>query len=226
MPDLMPGHLYVALQYPTDPLHHHEHSLELLPKHLQKQDNRARELEYAWSFILTSARNAEMLTAQYVLVSPPLTGSSLGGLNVCIRNECRPKHSRYIEIFDRAPGLLGNIPRLMILLEIGPVNVEYFEVFLANHLAVATWPLFISADHAAHLWVRDVLVGYPGFDINDETIISVEEAVRTSLRRHLCQRKPDHDWTDFTRTPMWRVHIYDVNCHAYCRDKRVDEDEE
>ncbi|KAI1754912.1 hypothetical protein F4782DRAFT_465357 [Xylaria castorea] len=210
-------HLYVALQYPENPVVDHELCPELLPACLQTQANGDCELEYTWSFILPFKLNGEIIAKQYTLVYQTKTENNPEILNRRFRNEHLLKHGRSIEICVRSPWTLAIIPRLMVLLEIQPVDMHEFEAFLASHNDFTNWTRLTKGDHATHLWARNVLIDYRAIKVNDVTIILVEAAARTSVRRHQRLRRKTHDWTSFKGTPLWQVYIYDVRYSGCCR---------
>ncbi|KAI8948500.1 hypothetical protein F4801DRAFT_581366 [Xylaria longipes] len=214
---LKPNHLYVAFQYPRDPEMDFELCPELLPENLRWQANGEREFEYTWSFIVTAEINGQVVTKQYSLISGTVPENNPSVMERCIRNEHLLTFSRYIETSVRSPGILASIPRLMVLLEMQPVNTKYFEKFLANHNAVANWPAITWGAHMTHLWARNILVDCKAININDETITSVEEAARISLRKHQLLRHQNHNWSSFTNTPLWQVHVYDPSRRNYRR---------
>ncbi|RYC55970.1 hypothetical protein CHU98_g10238 [Xylaria longipes] len=166
---LKPNHLYVAFQYPRDPEMDFELCPELLPENLRWQANGEREFEYTWSFIVTAEINGQVVTKQYSLISGTVPENNPSVMERCIRNEHLLTFSRYIETSVRSPGILASIPRLMVLLEMQPVNTKYFEKFLANHNAVANWPAITWGAHMTHLWARNILVDCKAININDET---------------------------------------------------------
>ncbi|KAI0451889.1 hypothetical protein F5B21DRAFT_360802 [Xylaria acuta] len=211
------NHLYVALQYPRDADVDIEKRPELLPTHLRTRTNGDRELEYTWSFVLTFELCGQMITQQYTLIKGAGPESDPAIMDRCIKNKHLLKRDYYIETFVRVPKELGSIPRLMILLEMQLIDMQSFDTFLANHNALANWPLFTFGNHATHLWARNVLIDYEAININDGTIMSVEEAARTSLREHLYLKPENHDWEALICNPLWQVHIYDANCPGHRR---------
>ncbi|KAI0544230.1 hypothetical protein F4679DRAFT_54557 [Xylaria curta] len=210
-------HLYVAFQYPDNPIVNHEQRPDFLPEHLRMQANGDRELEYTWTFIIPFKLNGEVLVKQFTLASRTTAGTHPGTMRRYLPNQHLLLHERCVEARIWIPGAIANIPRLMVLLEIQPVDRFSFEEFLGVHHDVTDWSLIDNENHATHLWARNVLIDYEEIDINDETIIKVEEAARASLRKHKLLRPEGHDWTSLTGTPLWRAYVYDVNYPGCCQ---------
>ncbi|KAI0440995.1 hypothetical protein F4803DRAFT_552507 [Xylaria telfairii] len=123
-------------------------------------------------------------------------------------NEQLRKRGWWIQTKVGSPGTLALMPRLMILLWMQPVNMQYFEEFLASHDAVANWTPSTWGNHASHLWARNVLINHNAIDITDSTITLVEQAVEASLQQHLKLRGRRHNWAKVFETPLWQVYIY------------------
>ncbi|KAI0856536.1 hypothetical protein F4860DRAFT_492665 [Xylaria cubensis] len=210
-------HLYLAFQYPENPVVNYERRPDFLPEQLRMQANGDRELEYTWSFIISFELNGEVLVKQFSLICPATAGVNPGTMRGYLLNEHLRRYDRSVEVCIRNIGILANIPRLMVLLELQPVNRFVFEEFLSVHNHMINWTLIDNENHATHLWARDVLIHCKATDINYETILKVEVAARVSLRKHKLLRRGSHDWTSFTGTPMWRVYVYDVNYQGCCR---------
>ncbi|KAI1421720.1 hypothetical protein F5Y12DRAFT_800646 [Xylaria sp. FL1777] len=206
IPNLQVNRLYVALEYPEDPGIQHEHQPELLPEELRTQANGERELEYTWSFILTFEQDEQLHIKRYTIDCRPDAIEAFPDImEQCIRNDHLLRNDCVIETSIMEPCLLSYIPRLMILLMIQDLDIQLFEAFLASH----HWTPDRTAwgSHLTHLWARQVLMDCEATNINEERIISVEEAARTSVRQHQQLYPSDFDgWN-----PERQISIYDVN---------------
>ncbi|KAI1745768.1 hypothetical protein F4680DRAFT_443237 [Xylaria scruposa] len=210
-------HLYVAFQYPENPIVNYEQRPDFLPENLRMQANGDPELEYTWSFIISFKLNGEALVKQIALVSLATARTNPEALRGPLPNKHLQIHDLFVEVRMRHPGALANIPRLMVLLEIQPIDRYSFEEFLCTHHDVTNWALIDNENHATHLWVRNILIDYEAIDINDDTIMKVEEAARECLRKHKLLRRGSHDWTSPAGTPLWRAYVYDANYPSYYR---------
>ncbi|KAI0909388.1 hypothetical protein F4823DRAFT_431381 [Ustulina deusta] len=209
VPSLQANRLYVALEYPEDPDIQYEFQPELLPAGLRTQANGERELEYTWSFMLIFKQDEQLRIKRYTIdCRPDATDVFPDIMEQCIRNDHLLRNDCIIETTITEPYLLSYIPRLMILLRMQGLDIRSFETFLASH----DWTPDRAAwgSHLTHLWARQVLIDCEAISTNEERIISVEEAVRTSVRQHQQLHPSDFDWSQGWN-PERRIYIYDVN---------------
>ncbi|KAI1305469.1 kinase-like domain-containing protein [Xylaria venustula] len=217
-PMIKPYCLYIALEYPFDPKISKEQQPELLPEHLRLQNDEEQELEYTWSFMLAFPKDGSTHLKRYTIecsLDAQERCQEIG--ERCIPNQALFKEGCLIETSFTEPHLLGSIPKLRILLTAQFIDMSNFEEFLTTH----GWdPGSGWGAHLTHLWVRQVLIDYPAVNIDQRSIMIVEEAARTFLRRdrqlHPC------DFSSSSPNPQRRVRVYNMYQYAMPSDTALD----
>ncbi|KAI8634435.1 hypothetical protein F5Y19DRAFT_470623 [Xylariaceae sp. FL1651] len=170
---------YLALQCPKEDPEIQPEIEDLLP---QTEQILAGEIEpeYEWSIVVTSSGGGLMWIHHYTVaerlvdISPKIMSSS------SIWNESLLLRTGRAIVKESGDGHMPDaIPRLMILLELeGLSDVDSFETFLRNHDFVWECPL----PWGSHPWMRQVLVGFEGIEVTEETINTLEEAARSAVK--------------------------------------------